>query len=243
MIKKTTIKRNLISLSISALACLSIGCDGGKSAFSKLGAIQEKSLSLEKHKLDNLSSCTFDNDCRNNEVCSILDLKSGSQKKCVEPVNICRDASCAAGECVALSIGAPNILNQPGPGTTVTCVDGGDQTNGLPGSSPGNSGSGAVDPVFELVIADLKNLVSTATSFSVEAKLVSSNESIRVVVNQSTGSQCQVEAVRAHDDKKTLTVLGKWKTLKVSGFAGDTYQFSQADFCFSGQPQTNMPEI
>lgn len=237
MKKNTNIKRVTV---IAFMAIISVGCDSGlQSELKSDGVIIEKSLSLTQAKLDSLGACTFDRDCRNDEVCSVLDLKDGPVTKCIKPINICDEATCKAGSCIALDL--PVSSNEPG--TKVTCVDGGDFTNGIPGSAPGNSGSGATGPTYELGVKELKNLVSTAASFSFEAKLASSGELIRVVVNQSNPSQCWSEALRANDGKLKLSLFGTWKSVKVPGFSGNTYQFIRAEYCYAGDFINPMPEI
>jgi hypothetical protein len=254
MKSKFRIQSGLLICALSAQALISIGCGnslsspnaGGNGTIKQrsTGVVREKSLSLPQGKTTSLLTCSSDNSCRSNEICAELDLNAGAEKKCIESPSVCLDASCTSGRCISLTLPVwPDKIF-----TKVTCIEGGDQSGGViagsPGSAPGNSGGDTPSGLqsFALVISALKNIIATSSAFTFEAK-DSSGELIRVSVNLPTGSACHSEAVRAANGKVQLTIFGEWKALKVDGFAGNTYQFSRADFCYSGEAKSVLPEI
>ncbi|MDZ4662680.1 MAG: hypothetical protein SGJ18_13790 [Pseudomonadota bacterium] len=251
MRKEKNVKKCVLICALALATIGSIRCSNGlkfkegQRNQAASGILREKSLIISQSKLDDLNACTFDSNCRNQEVCAVLDLVNGPATKCIETANICREASCGAGLClpIGVAIGVVSFADSPSQNTTVTCVEGGDQAAGANGSYPGNVGDGTLNPSYELVTKDLTNLVSNANSFSFEAKVASSGEVIRVVINQPIGSLCQSEAVRATAGRLKLGIFGNWKALRLAGFSGNTYQFSQADYCYSGELNTILPEI
>ncbi len=240
MLKKRTMA---CMISMAALTLLA-GCNGkmqsssgngskGDSQSNNLGQVQARSLSLSPSKLEGLSSCTFDNQCPSDEVCSVLDLQSGPLQKCTQPAEVCSEATCGKGACTAVV--ASVSLSGGDSTTTITCVSGGDNVGGTPGYAPGNPGPSGGDDgslaVSSLVVSGVVNVNKKSSNTVTFQARDSKNALIQVAFPND--SECYQEAQRASGQGLSLTMFGVWKA--VSG-APPVYQFSQISFCYSGDP-------